>query len=164
MKAYIQVTMCANSPWAWRVAIAFLALALPFPAFGALGASLESVQSDQIELQAKVTISIVGTYTICEMSAPSGTVVREYVSQTGKVFGVTWQGPFIPDMRQLLGRYFDQYSQAAKDQRKHHVGRVPLDIHEPGLIVQTAGHMLAHSGRAYDPGLLPVGVSDHDIR
>lgn len=164
MKAYGQVTMCANSTWIWRVAIAFLALGLPFHAFGALGALLESVQNDQIHLQAKVTISVVGSYTIHEMSAPTGTIVREYVSQTGKVFGVTWRGPFVPDLRQLLGGYFEQYSQAAKGQREHHVGRVPLDIHEPGLVVQTGGHMRAYSGRAYDPGLLPVGVSDHDIR
>jgi len=163
MTSYVQKKMSAKATWPWTMAIA-LALGLPFPAFAALGASLDSVQSDQVRLQASIRITVAGSYRIHEMTAPTGTIVREYVSLTGRVFGVTWQGPFIPEMHQLLGAYFEQYSQAAKKQRERYLGRMPLDIHEPGLVVQTAGHMGAYAGRAYDPGLLPAGVSDHDIR
>ncbi len=163
MTSYVQKKTCAKATWPWMMAIA-LALGLPFPAFAALGASLDSVQNDQVRLQARIRITVAGSYTIHEMTAPTGTVVREYVSPTGRVFGVTWQGPFIPEMQQLLGAYFEQYSRAAKRQQERYVGRIPLDIHEPGLVVQTAGHMRAYAGRAYDPGLLPAGVTDHDIR
>jgi hypothetical protein len=103
-------------------------------------------------------------YTVHEIKAPTGTVVKEYVSPAGRVFGVSWRGPFIPDMQQLLGDYFEQYSAAAKAQREGHVGRQPLNIQEPGLVIQTAGHMRAYSGRAYDPGLLPAGVTPNDVR
>ncbi|MFZ0542036.1 MAG: DUF2844 domain-containing protein [Candidatus Sulfotelmatobacter sp.] len=164
MKIYSKSTKSAKSSLSWRMAVALLAMGLPLPALGALGASLNSVTDDQVHLKATITITAAGTYTIHEMTAPTGTVVREYVSRSGRVFGVTWKGPFIPDLRQLLGTYFEHYLEAAKREREGHVGRAPLDIHEPGLVVQTAGHMRAYYGRAYDPGSLPAGVSDHDMR
>ena len=46
------------------------------------------------------------TYTVHEMRASTGTTVREYVSASGKVFGVAWEGPTLPDLRQVLGVYF----------------------------------------------------------
>ncbi len=146
------------------IAIVFLMLASPLLAFATLGASLDSVQSDQAHLKANMKVTEAGVYSIHEMTGSTGTVVREYVSPAGRVFGVTWQGPFIPDMQQLLGSYFQQYVQAAKEQRDSRVGRAPLNIQEPGLVVQTAGHMRSYSGRAYDPGLLPAGVSADDVR
>jgi hypothetical protein len=149
---------------AWAIAV-LLALGLPFQAFAALGDVSNSVQSDQAQMKATLTIITADAYTIHEMKSPTGTIVREYVSRAdGRVFGITWQGPFIPDLKQLLGAYFQQYSEAAKAQREGHVGRHPLNIQEPGLVVQTSGHMLAFSGRAYDPRLVPAGISDHDIR
>jgi len=164
MKPSLQLRTSPKLVKTSAIVIALLVLGMPSPVCATLGGSLESLQDDQIHLQAKVRNTVVGRYTIHEMTTPTGTVVREYVSPTGRVFGVSWQGPFIPDMRQLLGEYFEQYSQAAKGQRERHVGRAPLDIQEPRLVVQTTGHMRAYSGRAYDPGLLPAGVSDHDIQ
>jgi hypothetical protein len=145
--------------------VALMALGLSFPAYGALGGALDSVQVDQEHMKA-TDVRIIGgdTYSVHEISTPTGTVIREYVSSGGHVFGVSWQGPFIPELRQLLGGYFEQYLAAAKIQRDSHVGRRPLNIHEQGLVVQTAGHMRAYSGRAYDPGLFPAGVSANDIR
>jgi hypothetical protein len=149
---------------AWFIAV-LLALGLPLPAFAALGDVSNSVQTDQAQMRAGLKVIEEDAYTIHEMKSPNGTVVREYVSRAdGRVFGITWQGPFIPDLKQLLGAYFQQYSRAAQVQRETQVGRHPLNIHEPGLVVQTAGHMRAFSGRAYDPGLIPAGVSDHDIQ
>lgn len=162
MKTYMLDKMRFSA--ACGLAIALLALGLPFPAFAALGASLDSVQADQVHLKANVKITEADAYTIHEMTAPTGTVVREYVSLDGRVFGVSWRGPFIPDMQQLLGSYFQHYSQAAKAERERRVGRSPLYIQEPGLVVQTGGHMRAYFGRAYDPGLLPAGVSANDVR
>jgi hypothetical protein len=90
-------------------------------------------------------------------------VVREYVSPAGKVFGVAWQGPRIPDLRQLLGAYYAQYESAASAARSvRHRG--PLLIQEPGLVVQSGGHMRAYNGLAYVPDLLPAGVRAEEIR
>jgi hypothetical protein len=147
-----------------RMTLVLLILGLSLPALASLGGSIDSVQSDQAQMRATTTISAEATYTVHEMKDPTGTVVREYVSPAGRVFGVTWQGPFIPDLQQLLGDHFEHYAAAAKAQRESHIGRRPLNIQEPGLVVQTAGHMRAYSGRAYDPGLLPAGVTANDVR
>jgi hypothetical protein len=137
---------------------------MPFPALAALGGTLDSISFDQSQMKATRRLNEAGSYSVYEMQSPTGTVVREYVSPAGRVFGVAWQGPFIPDLRLLLGGYFEQYSEAARAQRESHVGRRPLQIEEPGLVVQTAGHMRAYWGRAYDPALLPTGVGVNDIR
>ena len=134
------------------------------PAFAALGGTTDSVRADQAQMKASLTIERNNAYTLHEMKTPGGTLVREYVSPSGVVFGLSWQGPFVPDMHQLLGEYFERYSESAKRQRESHVGRRPLNLQEPGLIVQTAGHMRAYSGRAFDPDLLPAGVVSDDIR
>src|SRR5580698_5630048 len=97
--------------------IVFLMLGLPLPAIASLGAYEGSVQNDQVSMRARVRTNNTGAYTIHELKSPLGTVVREYVSPGGRVFAVSWQGPFLPDMKQILGRYFGQYSVAAKEQR-----------------------------------------------
>jgi len=103
-------------------------------------------------------------YAVHEIQAPTGTVVREYVSPAGKVFGVAWQGPWPPDMRQILGSNFEQYQQAAQAQANQHVGRRPLMVDQPGLVVHAGGHMRSFAGHAYIPDLLPQGVSAEAIR
>ena len=85
--------------------------------------------------------------------------MKEYVSPAGKVFAITWRGQVIPDMQQLLGTYFDQFAQAAQAQRESHVGRRPLNIQQPGLVVQSGGHMRGYFGRAYAPDMVPQGVN-----
>jgi hypothetical protein len=153
-----------NTAMLW-ILVTLLAMSLPLRSFAALGDISQSVIADQAQMKASIRIIQADSYTIHEMKSPLGTVVREYVSQSdGRVFGIAWAGPFVPDLKQLLGTYFQQYSAAAKAQRASHVGTRPLDIQEPGLVVQTAGHMRAFSGRAYDPRLLPPGVNANDIR
>jgi hypothetical protein len=103
-----------------------------------------------------------------EIQGASGTVVREYVSaagaSAGKVFAVAWQGPWRPDMRQILGNYFEQFAQAAKSQSKSRMGRKPLMIELPGLVVEQSGHARAFAGRAYVPDMLPTGVRTEEIQ
>ncbi len=147
-----------------RLSIGLLILGLPVLGSATLGGSLESVQVDQAHFRANIRITQGAAYTVEELTTATDIVVREYVSPGGRVFGVTWRGPFIPEMRQLLGAYFQQYVLAAKAERERHVGRAPLNIQLPGLVVQTGGHMRAYFGRAYDPELLPVGTSPDDIR
>jgi hypothetical protein len=139
-------------------------LGVPFVAYATLGGSVSSVQADQSRFKADIKIIEGNVYTVHELTTPTNIVVREYVSPSGQVFGVAWKGPFIPDMQQLLGGYFQQYAVAAKAEREHHVRRAPLNIQLPGLVVQTGGHMRAYFGRAYDPKLLPAGAMPDDVR
>jgi hypothetical protein len=97
------------------------------------------------------------------LTGESGTVVREYVSPSGNVFAVAWQGQFFPDMHQLLGTYFNQYSAAVKANKEARVGRHPLNLQLPGLTVQLNGHMRAYHFRAYVPQQIPAGVKQEEL-
>jgi hypothetical protein len=145
-----------------------LILGAAFPAWAALGGDIASVQSDQFHMQGSLRTTVTGSYTVHEIQSAAGTVVREYVSSSGKsagkVFAIGWQGPWPPDMRQVLGSYFEQYVQAAKAQRAARVGRRPLVIEEPGLVMQVGGHPRGFVGRAYVPEMLPAGVRAEDIQ
>lgn len=139
-----------------------------FPAWAALGAGVASVQADQVHMRGTVRTTATASYTVHEIQSPSGAVVREYVStigeSAGKVFGVTWHGPWPPDMRQLLGSYFDQYVQAAKAQSALRVGRRPLMIEQPGFVMEMGGHPRSFLGRSYVPGMVPAGVRAEEIQ
>jgi hypothetical protein len=147
----------------WLLA-ACLLLAGVGSAVAELGGDETSVAADELQIQgAKRTLRRAENYAMHQFEGQSGTVVREYVSPAGKVFGVAWQGPRIPDLRQLLGAYYAQYESAASAVRSvRHRG--PLLIQEPGLVVESDGHMRAYNGRAYVPDLLPAGVRAEEIR
>jgi len=49
-----------------------------------------------------------------------------YVGSDGRVFGVAWQGPFLPDLSQLLGSFFGQYSDAIRAEKRTYVGHRPI--------------------------------------
>jgi Protein of unknown function (DUF2844) len=145
-------------------AVSILLLALSVPATAALGGDLTSVQNDAAHMKGQLQVKQESGYSVHEMKIPGNTIVREYVSPEGKVFGVSWQGAFIPDMQQLLGSNFEKYSQAVQSEKAKYVGRRPLNIHQSGLVIETAGHMRSYFGRVYDPQLMPAGVKEEDIR
>jgi Protein of unknown function (DUF2844) len=145
------------------LALGVASLTSPGPLSASLGGDVTSVQADQAKLQASLQTSSKNGYEIHEMRAQNNVVVREYESG-GKVFGVAWQGPTRPDLQQLLGTYFQQFTQAAQAQKAQRKARGPLTINEPGLVVQMAGHMRSFVGRAYVPGMLPSGVQAQEIQ
>jgi hypothetical protein len=145
--------------------LALTMLARPAPVTAALGGNETSVQSDRARMRAAfLRMTRAERYTVHEMRAPSGTVVREYVSTAGAVFAVAWSGPWQPDLRQVLGTYFEQYVQAAHAVRARRAGHGPLLVQEPGLVVQLSGHPRAFAGRAYVPVLVPQGLGLDIIR
>ena len=148
------------------VRAATLFLALTFSTFGwcALGDTVSSVEADRVKMKGAVQVQQVNGIAVHEISDAHGTQVREFVSPSGSIFAVAWQGQFIPDLQQVLGKYFDQYSEAVRAQKASYVGRRPLNIQLPGLVVQMTGHMRAYSGRAYVPAMVPAGVAPDSIR
>jgi hypothetical protein len=146
------------------IALAASALASPFSVRASLGGDMTSVRDDQAKLQGTLRSTSNNSYNVHEIQAASGVVLREYVSSSGKVFGVAWQGPSHPDLRQVLGAYYEQYVQAVQAQRAQRRGRGPVMIEQPGLVVETAGHMRALMGRAYIPQNMPAGVRAEEIR
>lgn len=142
----------------------FAMFALPLPLLASLGGDVTSVETDRAKMQGTLRTTSADSYTMHEIQTSTGVVVKEYVSPTGKVFAVTWRGPFHPDLRQLLGPYFDQYTQAVQDQRAQRRGRGPVLIQQPGLVVQITGHVRSFWGKAYVPQLLPATVHAEDLQ
>jgi pectin methylesterase-like acyl-CoA thioesterase len=142
--------------------IALVALAAPSLAFAVLGGDISSIQTDRMQM--KATLPQAGktaNYSVHEMQTASGVTVREYVSSTGTIFAVAWQGRTVPDLRQLMGRYFDTYTGAAKSM---HVSHTHLSIQQTDLVVRASGHMRSYAGIAYLPGSLPAGVVEGNIK
>lgn len=110
------------------------------------------------------TAATSASYTVKETTFSAGTVVREYVGADGNVFGISWRGPFMPDLSSLLGTYFPQYKRAIEAQRAQRPGRGPVAVEQAGLVVHSLGHMRAYFGQAYLPAALPSGVSADDIQ
>jgi hypothetical protein len=145
------------------ITLAFLTLAFSLHCFAVLGGSEASVVADQAHMQASLQSTSSAGYTVHELRAPTGIVVREYVAG-GTVFGIAWQGPWPPDMTQLLGSYFGPYQQALQAQNSNRVGRRPIHIQISGLVVNSSGHPRSFRGHAYVPDLLPQGVSAEAIQ
>jgi hypothetical protein len=137
-------------------------LGLSCPALASLGGDVTSVAADQANMKASLEVKQAEGYEVRALRVPGGTVVSEYVSPAGRVFAVAWHGPFFPEMQQILGSYFQQYSAALQEKKPY--GHRPLNLAQPGLVVQTGGHMRAYVGRAYIPEMLPQGLKVDEIR
>jgi len=134
-----------------------VALTAAAPALAALGGDATSVEADLARMKGALRISASAGFTVHEITSSNGTVVREYLSPDGKVFAVTWRGPGIPDLRQMLGDYYGQYAQAAS--APHLGGHRHLAIEQPGLVVQSSGRLRSFFGHAWAPDLLPQNFS-----
>ncbi len=146
------------------VAAAVVLLMSCLPAFASLGGNVASIDADRAHMRASLEVAHSGTCDIHRIQSPIGTVVKEFVSSAGRVFAVTWHGPFVPDLQQILGpSYFQQYSEALQA-REHHYGHRSLNLQLPGLVVQTGGHMRDYFGRAYIPDMVPQGVRANEIQ
>jgi hypothetical protein len=147
------------------VCLPLILVALPSIAFAALGGRVASVDADRIRVQgALMRIVRNDAYALHEIRSASGTMIREYVNPSGVVFAVAWDGPWLPDLRQVLGDQFDRYQAVMQSRQRSRTGRGAVVIDEPGLVVQMSGHPRAFRGRAYLPAQLPAGLSLESIR
>lgn len=102
------------------------------------------------------------SYTVRANTLASGTLVKEYVGQNGAVFAVSWSGPFLPDLKELLGEHFSVLT--AESARLPKAGRGQILVSRPDLSIESTGHMRAYSGRAWIHSMLPAGVQPEDIK
>jgi hypothetical protein len=130
-------------------------------AWAILGQPEDSVLADQQRMHAQLRTMANEGYVVQHIEAADGTVVREYVSSTGLVFGVAWQGPKVPDLTQLLGAYFPLYQAALPAPMRR---RAPVVVHTEALVVEMSGHIRAFSGRAYLPNLVPSSLTPEVIQ
>jgi hypothetical protein len=151
--------MSINCPSA---AILVTALSLPLHTLAALGGSVDMTLAGSAQAKAATRIAVANEkYRVYETQTPAGILVKQYSSADGVVFAVTWKGPIKPDMQQLLGAYFPQYTEA---QAHGEADRRHMRIREPELVLQSDGRMRAFSGKAYLPQKLPAGVNVDELQ
>jgi hypothetical protein len=146
------------------IVVAVAVLLNPFSTSASLGGDVASIEADRAKMQATLETTSKDLYTIHEIHVPNNVVVREFVSQSGSVFAVAWQGAARPDLRQLLGTYFDSFAKASQAKKSQRAGRGPLVIEQAGLVAEMSGHARSFLGRAYDPRTVPAGVPAAEIR
>ena len=139
---------------AWLFAPACLAV---------LGQDVSTVESDRQQLHSDtVKRSARAAYSVHEMTIPSGTLVREYVSSSGAVFAITWSGPTIPNLQQLMGAHF---ATMANSPRRQSGGRGHMHLEDGALVVESTGRARSHfQGRAYLSNALPAGARADEIQ
>jgi Protein of unknown function (DUF2844) len=131
------------------------------PAFATLGEDATTVENDRVQMKAQLRTTSVAGYTVHVIETPNSTVIREYISPSGKVFAVSWNGSLLPDLQQTLGKYFPEFSNASTSPR---VGRRHFEVEGTDLVVHSYGRMRAFYGNAYVPSLLPPNFSVDDIQ
>ena len=126
------------------------------PLWAVLGQPVQSVAADQQRVHGQIRAVSRQGYSVQQIVAPDGMTIEEYVSPAGMVFGVSWQGPTMPDLSQLLGSYFTQFQQAARSAARR---RQAVAVRSDKVVIESGGHMRAFRGRAYVPSLVPGNLS-----
>ncbi|HEX8960501.1 MAG TPA: DUF2844 domain-containing protein [Geobacteraceae bacterium] len=150
-------------PWIFCLALAVSFFSISPQVHATLGEPAASVEADRKALSAvrRATTTVDG-YTVQEVKSDANTV-REYVSSSGVVFAIAWNGLSHPDLTPLLGSYAGEYRKALR-QVKPRTGRRFSQVKGSGVVVETWGHMRNFRGRAYAPALLPAGVTVDEIK
>ncbi len=95
------------------------------------------------------------------LGLPFGVVVREYL-HGDTVFAVAWSGRALPNLRRVLGAYFEPYVESTQDHgARHHHRRV---VTTPDWVVQSVGHHGGFLGRAWLRNALPPGFDLETLR
>ncbi|MGA2117954.1 MAG: DUF2844 domain-containing protein [Bryobacteraceae bacterium] len=128
------------------------------PAAAALGEYESSVSVDRQVMRGADREEVRQGYKLHQITAADGTVVREFVSPEGLVFGVNWQASRMPNLQQLLGSSMTEL-QVALQSKTRRYGGGPLIVRTDKLVFVSGGHMRSFHGYAYVPGLVPGSVS-----
>jgi uncharacterized protein DUF2844 len=139
------------------------ALATAQPVHATLGEAADSVMTDRKALSAVQAVTTTRkAYTVQEISSDS-VAVREYISPSGIVFGIAWNGLTHPDLTLLLGSYTGEYQKSLR-QTPRKPGSRFSQIKTDRIVVEKWGHMRNLRGRTYVPSLIPPGVTADEIK
>lgn len=138
-----------------------LLLAYAGVSHAALGGLPEQFNTDGTTFVSNVS-SAGSNYVMRDTTLATGTHVREYVSGSGLVFAVTWDGPFLPDLKALLGNYFD--TMVAESAATPRAGHSRMSVNRPEVVINSGGHMRAFEGSAWIAAAFPAGFTADDVR
>lgn len=128
------------------------------PVRAALGQYEASVNLDRQILHGVDREEVRQGYKIHQITNDDGSVVKEFVSPAGLVFGIAWQAPRMPNLQQLLGSNMAELQVAMQSGTRRHT-RGPLIVRTNNLVFVSAGHLRSFHGYAYVPTLVPANVS-----
>jgi hypothetical protein len=131
-------------------------------AHAGLGEHSATVVRDQKVIGANADhVTRAALYDLHELTAPSGAVLREYVSRDGAVFAVSYRGLSMPNLQAILGTGHAHYVRAARaGQRNHHVVNVAsADINIRVRKLQRGVEVAANL-----PAQIPNGVTIPSLR
>ncbi|SAL69103.1 hypothetical protein AWB69_08146 [Caballeronia udeis] len=153
-----------------RAMAAALVIAASGPAHAQLGATVViaatgiASSSNLADAAASVLHQATNNAVRWQESADANQIrVRQYVSSSGQVYAVSWDGPAMPDVAVLLGTWFDRYRQEASAALPNASGLHSSRVSSSDLMVETAVRLRDFSGRAWLPNALPAGVTAADI-
>lgn len=79
-------------------------------AYASLGESSENVNNDAKNLSSWVSNNETTNKYVIKSINTGDTQIKEYINPTSdKVFAIRWAGKRIPNMKVLLGQYFDEF-------------------------------------------------------
>jgi hypothetical protein len=147
--------MTFNSP---RRLLLLLWLATPL-AWAGLGGMESSIESERAHMHAQHVVARSAQYAVHELKMTDGSRVRQFVAGDGRVFAVSWNTLYKPDLSAILGPSFSGYSAAAQASARR--GGIQRQFHHDSgdLVVQSAGHLHVYAGYAYRRSMLPSGLS-----
>lgn len=146
------------------VALVLIAAAtlVSMSASAGLGEPVASVARDQAALHgARLAVTTREGYAIHETTTPDGATVRQFVSPSGTVFAVSWEGRTQPDLQVLLAKHYTRYLAATKEPHPSHK---VLSVATPDVVINVVRHVRGFTGSAHVPDLVPAKVSVADLR
>jgi hypothetical protein len=129
-------------------------MGVPATAHATLGGDSASVEANRQALGGELRVEKLPYGERYTMLLPMGIVIRQYLSPSGAVYAVTWNGPRMPNLSELFGKYAEQYSHRDRPKgERHHMAFGGNDF-----MMRASGHMRTFSGRAWVPSLVPPGI------
>jgi hypothetical protein len=128
-----------------------------------LGESEDSVDSDKTAIEADELSTLVHNGYRVRVLRSDAVTLREYVTRSGIIFAIAWNGQIHPDLTPLLGSYAGEY-RTALQQTSREPGRRRIQVQTNQIRVETWGHMRNLQGRAYIPALIPPGMNVDEIK
>jgi hypothetical protein len=147
----------ASQTLVYCLAVGVSALAGPTAGIASIGGRASAIETDRAHFVASMKSETIGTVSVHTLSPQNGGTISEYSDSNGTVFAVRWAGPGRPDLRQLLGDRFDTMAAMPRTRGRH--TRRALVLQRSNLVIHSMGHPGAFFGFAYDPALVPAGVS-----
>jgi hypothetical protein len=131
------------------------------PAWAALGGNVSTVDSDAQALGGQHRMVAKVGYNLHQITTADGSVVSEFVSPAGVVFGVSWQGHSLPNLSQLLGAHLVDFQTGG---RTNVIPRRGVTIQTDDFILTNIGHERSFRGRAYVPSLIPANMTSEVVQ